>query len=113
MDPRQSDREWRCTLLHELVHLARGPVPPDQADAEEDIVNHLTSLLLLPDAEELIMRQGPWTREQMRELAEARCVDMDTVEAALNPPTMPLGAVTPRITQATVELAARTEPTER
>ena len=32
MDPRQNDRQWRCTLLHELIHLCRGPVSPDKAE---------------------------------------------------------------------------------
>lgn len=91
MDPRQSPEQWRCTLLHELIHLSRGPVAPEQAAAEEDIVSHLAALLLIPDSTQLA--EFDWTLEGMRELARQRGVDVETVEAALNPPTMPLRAL--------------------
>lgn len=113
MDPRQTPAQWRCTLLHELIHLSRGPVPPEYAVTEEDIVTHLTSLLLMPDGPQLAANY--WTLDEMRGLARQRGVDLDTVEAALNPPTdyHGLTAVTPRATRDSVTLAARAEPAER
>lgn len=107
LDPRQTDLQWRCTLLHELIHLSRGPVAPEDAAAEEDIVTHLASLLLLPDSPQLAARD--WTIPQMRRLADERGVDLDTVMSALNPPTDHLGytAVIPRATQGAFALAAR------
>ena len=109
LDPRQNDRQWRCTLLHELIHLCRGPVAPEDAEREEDIVSHLASLLLLPDGPQLATQF--WTMDEMRELAHQRGVDIDTVEAALNPPTdHHLNVVTPRLRQEAVALAARPLP---
>jgi hypothetical protein len=109
LDPRQSPEQWRCTLLHELIHLSRGPVAPEQAAAEEDIVSHLASLLLIPDGAQLA--GFDWTLEGMRELARERGVDLETVEAALNPPTdHRLTAVTPRAAKSSVALAARSAP---
>lgn len=39
----------RCTLLHELLHLERGPVGPGWAAQEEESVRRETARRLLPD----------------------------------------------------------------
>lgn len=57
LDPRQLQVERRCTLAHELVHIARGPVPDDdwlaareEAAVEQQTARELISLDTLLDA---------------------------------------------------------------
>ncbi|GEL17649.1 ImmA/IrrE family metallo-endopeptidase [Pseudonocardia asaccharolytica] len=80
--------EMRSTLVHELVHLLRGPVPRRLAATEEVAVQHQTAHLLVPDGAELA-GQRRWTEEDLQELAARYLVDRDTIETALNPPTIP------------------------
>ncbi|WP_091125510.1 hypothetical protein [Nocardioides terrae] len=41
--------ERRCTLLHELLHLDRGPQPPGLRAKDEEAVRRQTARELLPD----------------------------------------------------------------
>lgn len=86
--PGQSLPEMRSTLVHELVHLLRGPVPRRLAATEEVAVQHQTARILVPDGPELAARRR-WTDEDMQELAARYLVDRDTIEVALDPPTVP------------------------
>lgn len=49
LDPRQLQVERRCTIAHELVHIARGPVPADPrlAEREEAAVEQETARRLI------------------------------------------------------------------
>ncbi|AXK77196.1 MULTISPECIES: ImmA/IrrE family metallo-endopeptidase [Mycobacteriaceae] len=49
LDKRLNQAERRCTLAHELVHIERGPVPPDpeMAALEEEIVDEIASRRLI------------------------------------------------------------------
>lgn len=107
----QDDETWRTTLVHELLHLIRGPVAPDQTQDEEEAIEHATAVLMVPNGAVLAGLQNRWTRQQMCVLAAAHRVDLDTMMTALNPPTMPLHPVAARtLIQDAVELAARVDP---
>ncbi|MFC5993516.1 ImmA/IrrE family metallo-endopeptidase [Pseudonocardia hispaniensis] len=80
--------ELRSTLVHELVHLLRGPVPRRLVGTEEVAVQHQTARILVPDGAELA-EQRRWTEDDLQELAARYRVDRDVIETALNPPTIP------------------------
>lgn len=102
--------EFRATLVHELLHLIRGPVTADLIDAEEEAVERATADLLVPNAAALTRLPHRWTRPQMALLAESFGADLATVQLALNPPTRPMPAVARTLTQDSVALAARKPP---
>lgn len=111
LDQTQDDRTWYVSLVHELLHLVRGPVAPDQVQAEEEAVEHATASMLVRNASALARLAHRWTRPQMRILAAGYQVDLDTVTVALNPPTRPMLVVRPRhVGSDAVALAARMRP---
>lgn len=69
--------QFRATLVHELVHLHRGPCYEGREDEEEQIVATETALMLVPP--ELIPPQA-----QPAEVASAFCVDEDLAKIAIH-----------------------------
>lgn len=73
-----SETEAHCTLMHELVHVERGPVPAGREAQEEDRVSRIAARRLLPDlatvADALI-----WSDWCLPEAAEELGVDDDTL----------------------------------
>lgn len=94
--PGMTFAEWRSTLTHELVHAYRGAVPADEAAREEVLVQHATARLLIPSGSALSQLDQRWKPEDITDLAARFVVDHDTVETALNPPTIPLMIPSPR-----------------
>lgn len=72
------DREERCTLSHELVHLERGPVPPWQQDREEQLVEAESARRMVPLRD--LMTAVQWT-DDAYELALELWVDVTTLVA--------------------------------
>lgn len=82
LDKRLLQAERRCTLAHELEHVARGPMPADpvlaareEASIDEAVARRLISLRALGDA-------LAWSREP-HEAAELLWVDVPTLRARL------------------------------
>ncbi|WP_132975832.1 hypothetical protein [Pseudonocardia dioxanivorans] len=46
IDPLQDWEDWAETLLHELIHALRGPLPEEEYDAEEAIVEAATRRIM-------------------------------------------------------------------
>jgi len=73
-----SEVEETCTLVHELVHVERGPAPPGWEAQEEDRVSRIAARRLLPDlgtvADALI-----WAGWHIGAAAEELGVDEDTL----------------------------------
>lgn len=79
MDPRQPQRQRRCTLLHELVHIERG-VACGSDDAEERIVEGIAARHLIPL---VALAEGiAWAHDE-EELADDLWVDVEMVRARL------------------------------
>jgi len=68
--------EFRSTLVHELVHLARGPAYVGDEDLEERLASTATALLLVPP-EQLLAAADPAS------VAERFCVDYEVASLAL------------------------------
>lgn len=68
--------QFRATLVHELVHLHRGPCYEGREDEEEQIVTTETALMLVPP--ELVPPQA-----QPDQVARAFCVDEDLARVAI------------------------------
>lgn len=70
--------EARCTLVHELVHVDRGPVPAGWQAQEENRVSRIAARELLPSirrvADALV-----WADWCLHEAAEELDVDVDTL----------------------------------
>ncbi|MFC9892143.1 ImmA/IrrE family metallo-endopeptidase [Nocardia sp. NPDC127579] len=84
LDRRLGQAERRCALTHEIVHLERGPVPPQPqlAAREERRVSIIAAerLIPLPDLTAALM----WVSlEDPRELAEELWVDVPTLRIRL------------------------------
>jgi hypothetical protein len=79
LDPRQPQRQRRCTLLHELVHIDRG-VECGTDDAEERIVEGIASRHLIPLV--ALAEAIAWAHDE-EELADDLWVDVEMVRARL------------------------------
>ncbi|WP_188544493.1 ImmA/IrrE family metallo-endopeptidase [Rhodococcoides trifolii] len=80
INPRSNQRERRCTLTHEIVHLERGPVPNDVrlARREETTVDRLTAHRLI--ALDALIDVLAWNRYRVDdEAAEELWVDLPTL----------------------------------
>lgn len=84
------DDELRTTLHHELMHLARGPVAPEDHGAEEAAVCRLTAADLLPANEILVDADHVWTPADISRTADHYGVDEDIVLDLIDPPTVRL-----------------------
>ena len=73
-----SQAERRCTILHECVHVERGPVPRLLAGKEEVQVEKLTARLLLPDIR-IVGEALAWSDQDLDEAAEELWVDQGTL----------------------------------
>lgn len=82
LDTRQLQAERRCTICHELVHAARGPVPADPilAAREESIVEQETARLLIGMDE--LLDALRWAHD-LSEAAEVLWVDDATLTVRL------------------------------
>lgn len=80
--------EAHCTLVHELVHVHRGPPPPGWEAQEEHRVSTIAARKLLPDlaavADALV-----WADWRLHEAAEELDVDEDTLRWRLKTLTHP------------------------
>lgn len=72
--------ERRCTIVHEMIHLDRGPVPPEMEEAEEVIVRDLAARRLIPL--EALIEALLWSRDE-HELAGELWVDEQTIRDRL------------------------------
>lgn len=68
--------EFRSTLVHELVHLWRGPAYVGDEDLEEKLTATATALLLVPP-ERLRLPADPYA------IADKYCVDLEVAVLAL------------------------------
>lgn len=58
--------EWQSTLIHELLHLLRGPADLDDEEIEEATVEHLAEVYLLSDGgESLRLQRQTWRRDEI------------------------------------------------
>ena len=73
--------ERRTTVLHECLHVERGPVPVTLAEREELRVEKETARLLLPDLE-VVAVALEWTRD-LHEAAEDLWVDEQALRVRL------------------------------
>lgn len=73
--------ERRCTILHECLHVERGPVLTTLADREEMRVERETSRLLLPDVR-AVGEALAWGRD-LAEAAWELSVDSGTLRIRL------------------------------
>lgn len=96
LDPDLDPGEWRATLVHELLHLLRGPVPHRLADTEEAVIRRETGQTLVPGAAELAESRPTWTADEMQSLAARYQVDRGVIEDAISPPTLPFPIPAPR-----------------
>lgn len=81
IDGTSNQRERRCTLTHEIVHIERGPVPndPHLAVREERVVECITARRLI--SLETLIDALVWNRLRVDdELAEELWVDLPTLE---------------------------------
>lgn len=83
-----SQAERRSTILHECLHVERGPVPMGLADKEEERVCRHTAQELLPDVR-AIADALAWARWNLVEAAEELWVDVDTLACRLATMTHP------------------------
>lgn len=85
LDPRQSRRELRCTLAHEVEHVRRGDecidrLSPVLAARQEIAASNMAARRLIPL--EALISALLWSQDE-RELAEELNVDEDTVRMRL------------------------------
>jgi hypothetical protein len=73
--------ERRCTILHECLHVERGPVPLTLAGREEERVRRQTARLMLPDLQ-AIGEALAWAHNE-HEAADELCVDVPTLRYRL------------------------------
>lgn len=79
LDPRQPQRQRRCTLLHELIHADRG-VACGSDSSEERTVEQLAARHLIPL---VALAEGiAWAHDE-HELADDLWVDVEMVRARL------------------------------
>ena len=81
IDGTSNQRERRCTLTHEIVHIERGPVPndPHLAVKEERVVECITARRLI--TLETLIDALVWNRLQVNdEMAEELWVALPTLQ---------------------------------
>lgn len=76
-----SYEERRCTLLHELLHLERGPALTTTCDRDEDAVRRTTARLMLPSVRQLGEALA-WAHDE-REAADELAVDVGVLRDRL------------------------------
>lgn len=79
LDPRQPQRQKRCTLLHELIHTERG-VACGTDEAEERIVEQITARHLIPLV--ALAEAIAWSQDE-EQLADDLWTDVGVVRARL------------------------------
>lgn len=77
-----SQAERRCTVLHEVLHIERGPVPAGLAAREELRVRKETARLLLPDVKQ-VGDVLAWAERDLEEAADELWVDVPTLKVRL------------------------------
>lgn len=80
--------ERRSTILHEVLHVERGPVPAGLAAKEEQRVRKLAAQQLLPDVREIADALA-WSGWRLEEAAEELWVDEPTLRDRLRFMTHP------------------------
>jgi hypothetical protein len=80
--------ERRCTVLHECLHVERGPVPMGMADREELRVAKETAFLMLPDVRE-IGDAFAWALGDVEAAAHELGVDEETLRIRMKYMTHP------------------------
>lgn len=82
LDKRLRQATRRCTIAHELEHVARGPMPADPVHAarEEEVIDRAVARRLVPfhRLEDAVR----WSRDP-HEIAEELWVDVPTLEARI------------------------------
>ena len=73
--------ERRCTVIHELLHLSRGPVSECRGPAEEEAVRRETARIMLPDVRAL-GEAIAWAHDE-HEAADELGVDVDVLRYRL------------------------------
>lgn len=81
VDPRLSQAQRRCTLAHELEHIASGPAPHWERDRDEVRVERAAARRLV-SLEELV-DAARWT-QRPEELAEELWIDADMLNALID-----------------------------
>lgn len=77
-----SQAERRCTLMHELLHVERGPALTTLAAREERRVNREAARLMLPDLKPVADALA-WADQDLAEAADELWVDVGTLRARL------------------------------
>lgn len=77
IDPRIPPAAQRCTLVHELVHVDRGPSPAPQFDAKEELAVERAAARRLIDIRDLAEAMAE--SESPGHIAELLEVDTDTL----------------------------------
>lgn len=85
VDERLSLPQWRTTLVHELVHLRRGPVPVEAAAREEAAVQREATDILVPAGSALSQLDSAWAGWEVDQLAAVYAVDRETMLDAIAP----------------------------
>jgi len=82
LDLRLSQAERRCTIAHELEHVARGPAPDDPVlrAREEAAIDRAVSRRLIPL--DRLVEAAAWSRCSA-EMADELWVDRPTLQARL------------------------------
>jgi len=80
--------ERRSTIMHEVLHVERGPVPVGLADREELRVCRIAAQQLLPDVR-LIGDAMEWAQGDLHAAAEELWVDEETLYVRLRYMTHP------------------------
>lgn len=80
--------ERRSTILHEVIHVERGPVPETLGDREELRVCRIAAQQLLPDVR-LIGDAMVWAQGNLHAAAEELWVDEETLYVRLRYMTHP------------------------
>lgn len=80
--------ERRCTVLHECLHVERGPVPLGLVDKEELQVAKRTARLLLPSVR-VIGDAFAWAQGDVEAAAHELGVDEDTLRIRMRHMTHP------------------------
>lgn len=80
--------ERRCTVLHEVLHVERGPVPGGLVDREELRVQKETARLMLPSVKE-IGDAYAWAQGDDEAAAHELGVDVDVLRTRMKYMTHP------------------------
>lgn len=99
--------EMRSTVVHELVHLSRGPVHGRHSHIEEVIVEQAAAEALIPQAAELATIEHRWTNDEIGRLAASYGVDEALMHEVFDPQTMPLMPIAREVLEAEIQQASR------